>query len=673
MSALIRVLLSHKSIRIDPGEKAEVTLTVQNFSEVVDRYKIAVDGVDPSWVSLSRGELSLFPKDQDQVKITFSPPAGVKAKAGHYDVRVQVTSQENPTERSTVPLDLEVAAHPNLEVSLRPQKQSGRSGAEYTIRLRNPGNEDLTVLLEAEDEEGGCSYAITPAKVSLPAGGEVTAKLNLTPRRRPGKEQKSYRFTVTAKAQEVPILVKKALGEWVQLPVKRSLLPYILAGAAVLLLVIAGVVAAKFMSKRGKARVAIVASPALTTPEQIVPTPTVRPTSTRPKPAATEPAHAPTETSPPTVDVSATKTAEARATKMAAATATASARRTELAQANASAKATATAIAEATAQSDVDGDGLTYVQEMEKGTDPNNPDTDGDGLKDGSDPDPLHPQDKTPPVVSIKVSPQNPTRNDKLTFTAVASDSGGISKVRILVNSAVVRTCPASPCTYTGGPYPENDKLSFWAEAWDKAGNKGLSPAASVNLASVVIYDFLAKAKNASWRSGAGALPFNGSTSDHRGFVIELHNATLENGSKYGKVLETHPQWVNYGYIQGQYNMSGYTVMKDDYYYAWVGFLKGGNAGNVHFRVYITPVGSSTKLIADVVDTYDGQLKKIKVPLSAWRGKKISFFILRVDAGASSSQDWAVWSSAVIYRGNPPLLIAPLLPPMQLVIPTTSP
>ncbi len=654
MSALIRVLLSHKSVKINPGEKAEVTLTVQNFSEIVDRYKIAVDGVDQSWVSISREELSLFPKDQDQVKITFSPPAGVGAKAGHYDVRVQVISQENPTERSTAPLDLEIAAHPNLEVSLRPQKQSGRAGAEYTIRLRNSGNKDLTVLLEAEDAEEGCSYTIKPPKVSLPAGGEATAQLSLTPRKKPGKEQKTYRFTVTAKAQEVPALVKKAVGEWIQLPVKKSILPYVLAGVAVLLLVVAGVVAAKFMSKRSKKPVAIMTSPALPKPTRVTPTPTVKPTFTRPKPATTEASHAPAKPHTPTVDVAATKTAAAQATKVAAA-------------------ATATAVAKATAQSDADHDGLTYAQEMEKGTNPNNPDTDGDGLKDGADPDPLHPQDKTPPTVGMKVSPKSPTRDDKITFLAAASDSGGISKVQIIVNGAVAKQCSTSPCTYVGGPYPENSKVTFYAVAWDKAGNKGISPAGSVNLASVVMYDFLKKASTASWRSGAGALPFNGSTSDHRGFVVELHNVTLEDNSKRSKVLETHPQWVNYGYIQGQYPMSGYTVMKDDYFYAWVGFLKGGSAGDVRFRVYITPVGSPTKRIADIPDTYDGKLKEIKIPLSAWRGKKISSFILRVDAGASSTQDWAVWSSAVIYRGNPPLLIVPLLPPLQPIVPTHTP
>jgi len=75
MSALIRAVLSSQAVQLHPGEHADLVLTVQNFSEIVDRYQITVEGVDPSWVNLSRSELSLFPKDQDQVRLTLQPRA----------------------------------------------------------------------------------------------------------------------------------------------------------------------------------------------------------------------------------------------------------------------------------------------------------------------------------------------------------------------------------------------------------------------------------------------------------------------------------------------------------------------------------------------------------------------------------------------------------------------
>jgi hypothetical protein len=47
MSALIRVALSQKEFKIEPGQEGEVAVTVQNLSEIVDQYWVEVEGLDP--------------------------------------------------------------------------------------------------------------------------------------------------------------------------------------------------------------------------------------------------------------------------------------------------------------------------------------------------------------------------------------------------------------------------------------------------------------------------------------------------------------------------------------------------------------------------------------------------------------------------------------------------
>jgi len=168
----------------------------------------------------------------------------------------------------------------------------------------------------------------------------------------------------------------------------------------------------------------------------------------------------------------------------------------------------------------------------------------------------------------------------------------------------------------------------------------------------VTIFDFVVKANNAHWQSGAGTLPWPGADTDNRGFARWVNNAILEDGSTAPRVLETHPQWVANGFIQGTFMepyYSGYVVQSGDRFVARVGLLQGASAGSANFRVMIRPEGGPNAWIGSVFDTYDGSLKTMDISLSPWAGKRVDF-ILRVDAGPSSAQDWAVWVEARIVR-----------------------
>ncbi len=350
MSALIRVTLSVPSAQIQPGEETDVTVTVQNFSEVVDRYAITVDGVDATWVTLSRSEISLFPKDQDQVRLTFRLPAAADARAGHYDVRIQVTSQENTAERTTVPFDLQVSAQAVFEVALRPQKQSGTTQGVFTLQLSNQGNTNLTVQLSATDPEEGCSYTFSPPQVVVPAGQEQLAQLLVQPKGPPpDRGPKPYIFSVTARPAEAPKLARQVQGTWERLPRKKvPIWPFILAGLLALAAVAAVLLILVVPKSCGGGGVAL-------------PTTYVEPTKYVPPTV-------PTRTPEPTIDTAGQDP-----------------------DGDGLSDAQEAAYGTDPYNPDTDGDGLGDRQEVGRGTDPLNPDSDGDGLLDGSDPDPLAP------------------------------------------------------------------------------------------------------------------------------------------------------------------------------------------------------------------------------------------------------------------------------------------
>jgi hypothetical protein len=167
---------------------------------------------------------------------------------------------------------------------------------------------------------------------------------------------------------------------------------------------------------------------------------------------------------------------------------------------------------------------------------------------------------------------------------------------------------------------------------------------------TTTVYDFVAQAPTASWMSNVN-LTFPGLDTDNRGFALWRTSATLEDDKVYTQVLETHPQWVTGGIMQGAYVQmaSSYIVQANDHFYSQVGFIKGASAGNVRFRVMIR-TNAGNVWIADVAKAYNGALGTIDIPLSAYVGKKADF-ILEVDANnPNATQDWATWVNASIYR-----------------------
>ncbi|HWM02098.1 MAG TPA: PASTA domain-containing protein [Actinophytocola sp.] len=145
--------------------------------------------------------------------------------------------------------------------------------------------------------------------------------------------------------------------------------------------------------------------------------------------------------------------------------------------------------------------------------------------------------------------------------------------------------------------------------------------------------DLIATAGQAAWNNGSRELTFPGGDGDTTGFVLIRDPGTLEDGTT-AKVLETHPQWVDNGFITGVYTLAE-PVVTGDHVRARVGLLHGAS-GEVTFVVK-----ANGKIIQQVTDGADGTLKDFDADLSPAKGA--TSIEITVLAGASSVQDWAVW------------------------------
>ena len=188
------------------------------------------------------------------------------------------------------------------------------------------------------------------------------------------------------------------------------------------------------------------------------------------------------------------------------------------------------------------------------------------------------------------------------------------------------------------------------------------------------LYDFVANGDKALWRTFDQEhgkeyhLVFNVFGSE-KGTAAWRNYPVLEDKSRPTLALDTHPIWVDQGYIEGFYGwVPQIKLQPGDRFTARVGFREGAGAGEVDYQVTLTyyaeftsweggrlSYGTKPKHITKSVhDTYDGKMRTLQITVPE-EGTLVGL-TLRVFAGRTSAQDWAHWAEARLERPSEPYL-----------------
>lgn len=220
-----------------------------------------------------------------------------------------------------------------------------------------------------------------------------------------------------------------------------------------------------------------------------------------------------------------------------------------------------------------------------------------------------------------------------------------------MVDVSVTLTAPL-----VGGTYRAEYKLRNASNIVFGIGEKNDPFYVAIKVPTVrgVVFDFLARAAQAEWKSGTGNvfetnLAFNGADDDVNGVAKLKEGVRLENGINSSRILLTVPKRVENGFIAGTF--PAYLVQGGDRFRARIGFITpDGTCGNVKakFRLNVVLDGNLNTL-----ETWEkvcnGQLMTVDVSLSRLQGKTVQF-MLAVLADGDPSGDWAIWSSPRIER-----------------------
>jgi hypothetical protein len=162
---------------------------------------------------------------------------------------------------------------------------------------------------------------------------------------------------------------------------------------------------------------------------------------------------------------------------------------------------------------------------------------------------------------------------------------------------------------------------------------------ATAVIPTVSEYNFYDNAASAKWKNASTALKFPGSANDSAGFVRTLESGVICPGNNAKRLLETHPQWVDGGMIEGRYPL----------------MILGGNVKFKAVGALLKGAEGSDGVIMSVSVLHDNRLKRVlrkrissksytnlEADLSDWKGKTVQI-VLSVTTGTTSSKDWAVW------------------------------
>ncbi len=159
------------------------------------------------------------------------------------------------------------------------------------------------------------------------------------------------------------------------------------------------------------------------------------------------------------------------------------------------------------------------------------------------------------------------------------------------------------------------------------------------NLRQSWSYNLYANASRALWKSAAGSLDFSRPKNDPAGYVGKIDYGYLNPGVRAVSMLETRPQMISRGWIEGLY--PEILLPEHVYLHTYIGFKKSADASDgATFHVFVYD-GSTYKQVV-IQKLFPRQYRNIDCDLSSWAGEKIQL-ILKVTAGDSSKADLAVW------------------------------
>jgi hypothetical protein len=180
MSAV--AVLEQRSVAVEPGGEAVVTIRVRNTGRVVDQFALQVLGDPSGWAAVEPPTLSLFPGAEETATIRFAPPRISTVAAGERPFGVRVVSREDPEGVAVEEGSVVVGAFRQTSAELVPRNSRGSYAATHELAVDNNGNVPVEVFVRGTDPDAALTFRNRPPSLSIGPGRAGFVRVRVTAR-----------------------------------------------------------------------------------------------------------------------------------------------------------------------------------------------------------------------------------------------------------------------------------------------------------------------------------------------------------------------------------------------------------------------------------------------------------------------------------------------------------
>lgn len=179
----VQAWFSNDDVEIDPGSSISLKLSIQNLSDSTENYTIVPSGLTADWVSVDRGNITLFGGSLDVVEITITPPKLPSTTAGPTVTGVRIIPSSAPDDTIVAETTLGVQSFDDRRiVPLQPVIRARRR-ANYEFMVENHGNGLASCRIRLIDPSNRVDGKFDPPAVGVAPGGASLVQLKAKAKR----------------------------------------------------------------------------------------------------------------------------------------------------------------------------------------------------------------------------------------------------------------------------------------------------------------------------------------------------------------------------------------------------------------------------------------------------------------------------------------------------------